>query len=394
MNKCVFVLPLCVLVLSACPSNPKTGPSFSQISNMPVYHTESTAQIEQNLPKVEIIEMNDRVSIQLARSQISQSLSDLNGGKSINPDIIGLGDVLEIMLWESPPAVLFGGSINSQGAGTAQTVRLPEQIVSTQGTVAIPFLGNIKVNGKTPQQVQDMIVQGLQRKANRPQALVRLVQNNAANVTIIRAGKSVRMPLTAHRERVLDAIAAVGGVESSVQDISLQFTRGNQVRTVALESITTDPTQNILLRTGDVITLHTKAFSFTALGAVSRNQRVEFAAKGMNLSEAMGVIGGLIDRRSDPRGVFIFRYQPLNKLPANQQIAWRNQGYSDTMDIPTIYRFDLNQPHSLFWMQRFAMNDKDVIYVANAPASEIQKFLQLLFSPVVSGVSSVNSLAN
>ena len=45
-------------------------------------------------------------------------------------------------------------------------------------------------------------------------------------------------------------------------------------------------------------------------------------------------------------------------------------------------------------MQRFAMHDKDVIYVANAPASEMQKFLQLLFSPVVSGVNSINNLNN
>ncbi|MDK4679257.1 polysaccharide export protein [Kingella negevensis] len=392
--------PLAILlatsVLSGCPTLPKAGPSLRTVSKMPTQpavqtETEQTAEA---LPKVAIVDMNDAVSLNLARGTANQSLADLADGRTSNPDSVGMGDVLEITLWESPPAVLFGGAINSLGSGTSQTVRLPEQMVGSNGTISIPFLGNINVRGKTPQQIQAQIVSGLSRKAHQPQALVRVVQNNSANATVIRAGRSVRMPLTAHRERVLDAVAAVGGVESGVQDISLQLTRGNQMRTVALENVTLDPTQNIVLRSGDVLTMQSNPLSFTALGAVGKNQQVNFAAKGMKLSEALGAIGGLLDGRADARGVFVFRYQKLNRLPEAEQMAWRNEGYSDLMDIPVVYRVNLAEPHSMFWLQRFAMNDKDVIYVANAPASEMQKFLHLLFSPVVSGVNSVNNLTN
>ncbi|ULJ69630.1 polysaccharide export protein [Wielerella bovis] len=390
-------LPICVLlatsVLSGCPTLPSSGPSLKTVSAMPTQPAVEP-QPEAELPKVEIIDLNDAVSMRLAQANAPQSLTDLAGGRANNPDAIGMGDVLEITLWESPPAVLFGGAINSMGAGSAQTVKLPEQMVGANGTVSVPFLGSLNVRGKTPEQVQQQIIAGLRRKANQPQALVRVVQNNSANATVIRAGKSVRMPLTSHRERVLDAVAAVGGVESGVQDISLQLTRGNQVRTVALERITAEPEQNIVLRSGDVLTMQSNPLSFTALGAVSKNQTVNFAAKGMNLSEALGTVGGLLDRRSDARGVFVFRYQPLNSLSADEQITWRNQGYVDHMSIPVVYRINLMEPHSLFWLQRFAMQDKDVIYVANAPASELQKFLQLLFSPVVSGVNSIESLTN
>ncbi|MCG7656297.1 polysaccharide biosynthesis/export family protein [Wielerella bovis] len=390
-------LPICILlatsVLSGCPTLPTSGPSLKTVSTMPTQPVVEP-QPEAELPKVEIIDLNDAVSMRLAQANAPQSLTDLAGGRANNPDAIGMGDVLEITLWESPPAVLFGGAINSMGAGSAQTVKLPEQMVGANGTVSVPFLGSLNVRGKTPEQVQQQIIAGLRRKANQPQALVRVVQNNSANATVIRAGKSVRMPLTSHRERVLDAVAAVGGVESGVQDISLQLTRGNQVRTVALERITAEPAQNIVLRSGDVLTMQSNPLSFTALGAVGKNQTVNFAAKGMNLSEALGAVGGLLDRRSDARGVFVFRYQPLTSLSADEQITWRNQGYSDHMSIPVVYRINLMEPHSLFWLQRFAMQDKDVIYVANAPASELQKFLQLLFSPVVSGVNSIESLTN
>ena len=78
---------------------------------------------------------------------------------------------------------------------------------------------------------------------------------------------------------IVTQIATVGGVESSVQDISLQLTRGNQTRTIALEMITTDPSQNIILPAGDVITMHANPLSLTALDAVSKNQQVNFAAK-------------------------------------------------------------------------------------------------------------------
>jgi polysaccharide export outer membrane protein len=41
-------------------------------------------------------------------------------------------------------------------------------------------------------------------------------------------------------------------------------------------------------------------------------------------------------------------------------------------------------------MQGFAVNDKDLLYVSNAPAAELQKFLNLIFSiayPVLNTIS-------
>ena len=57
--------------------------------------------------------------------------------------------------------------------------------------------------------------------------------------------------------------------------------------------------------------------------------------------------------------------------------------------VPVVYRVDLKDPRSLFWIQNFPIKDKDVLYVSNAPASELQKFLNLLFTfayPVLTGV--------
>lgn len=394
------MLPICVamtVLLSGCAGMlPTAGPTTKRVEqiNLPEKGNADGENTLVSIPKVEIIDIDDVVSQQLYLSQAKQSLADLGHAAVGSADVVNSGDMLEITLWESPPALLFGGSLSSIGSGSAQQVQLPAQMVSANGKVSVPFLGAIVVRGKTPEQIQKDIVLRLKRMANQPQALVRVSQNNSANVTVIRAGKSVRMPLTPYRERVLDAVAAVGGSDSDVRDISLQLTRKNQVRTVALEDVTANPTQNIYLRPNDVITLQTNPMSYTAFGALGRNQKFRFSAAGINLGEALSEAGGLLDRRSDARGVFVFRYQPVAALPSHLQQSWLAQGYHTQMDVPVVYRIDLTNAQSLFWLQRFPMQNKDMIYVANAPLNEVQKFLQFIFSPVVSGVNGVQSLGN
>ena len=230
--------------------------------------------------------------------------------------------------------------------------------------------------------------------ANQPQVMVRLAQNNAANVSVIRAGNSVRLPLTAAGERVLDAVAAVGGSTANVQDTNVQLTRGNQVKTVALEDLVAHPRQNVVLRKGDVVTLITNPHTFTSMGAVGRTQEIGFSVKGLSLAEAVGRMGGLQDRRADARGVFVFRYTPLFELPADNQAAWQAKGYTLDAEIPVVYRLNLRDANSIFWMQRFPVKNKDVVYVSNAPLAEMQKFLQFVFSPVVGGINSIDNLGN
>ena len=52
---------------------------------------------------------------------------------------------------------------------------------------------------------------------------------------------------------------------------------------------------------------------------------------------------------------------------------------------PTIYRLNLMKPSHYFLAQRFAMRDKDVIYIANARANQGLKLVQVinqLFTPL------------
>ncbi|MCF7529066.1 polysaccharide biosynthesis/export family protein [Neisseria lisongii] len=376
---------VCAAALAACSALPSSGPSARQVGAL----TQQNAQI----PEVELIDVDGKVANSLYQTQSHQSFSQLGEGYASN-GAVNIGDVLDIMIWEAPPAVLFGGGLSNTGSGSAQQTKLPEQIVNARGSVSVPFVGDVPVAGKTPLQIQDIIKGRLKKMANQPQVVVRLLQNHAATVSVIRAGNSVRMPLTTAGERILDAVAAVGGSSANVQDTNVQLTRGNVVKTVALEDLVANPRQNILLRRGDIVTLITNPSSFTSMGAVGTTQEIRFSVKGLSLAEAVGRMGGLQDWRSDARGVFVFRYTPLADLPSENQEKWLAQGYGFEAAIPVVYRVNMADAHSLFWLQRFPIKDKDIVYVSNAPLAEVRKFLSFVFSPVVSSVNSINNLTH
>jgi polysaccharide export outer membrane protein len=50
--------------------------------------------------------------------------------------------------------------------------------------------------------------------------------------------------------------------------------------------------------------------------------------------------------------------------------------------VPAIFRIDLSDPRSFFLIQSFPMENKDVLYVSNAPITEAQKALSVLFSVI------------
>jgi polysaccharide export outer membrane protein len=48
----------------------------------------------------------------------------------------------------------------------------------------------------------------------------------------------------------------------------------------------------------------------------------------------------------------------------------------------------MRDPNAFFMARRFTMRDKDILYVSNAPLSDLQKvfgLINLLVSPVISG---------
>jgi polysaccharide biosynthesis/export protein len=373
-----------VLGLVNCSWLPTSGPS-----------TKAVLSQGDGVPSgLQLVDVTPEITRQLSSQKLTQGFGTAFGPASTNPRdiLVGVGDTLEVNIWEAPPATLFGAAdATARGAGATGASRnttLPEQTIGTSGQINIPFVGTVAATGRSTSQIEAEITQRLKGKANQPQVLVRLLRNYSSLVTVVgEVANNTRVPLTARSEKLLDAIAAAGGSKQPVHKTTVQITRGTTTVAMSLDTVIRNTQHNITLQSGDIITALYQPLSFTALGATGKNDEINFEAQGISLAQALGRVGGLQDNRADAQGIFIFRLENANAL------TWPRSPAATTPEglVPVIYRIDLKDPASFFVAQSFMVQNKDVLYVSNAPAAELQKFANLIYTIAIPAVTTVNT---
>ena len=351
------------------------GPSRQAIEKAPA---------EASLHGMRVIEVTDNLARQVNVEELEGDFAANLGGATPIGTRVGVGDALEVTIWEAAPAALFGttniGSRIGSQIETSRSNTLPVIEVGPSGTITIPFAGQVPAAGRTLRQIEQEIVARLSGRAHLPQAIVRIARNATLNVTVLGDVKSPqRVPLTPRGERLLDVIAQAGGTNQSLEKMTIQVTRGGVVQRMAARTVVQDPRQNIVLQSDDVVTAFYQPYSFTVLGAAGKNDEVRFEGVGLTLSQALGRIGGLQDDRADPRGVFLFRWERpelLGEMAAGLQPNAEGR-------VPVIYRADMKRPDTYFATQRFKMRDGDVMYVANSRLSDLQRFVNIVASSVL-----------
>lgn len=337
---------------------------------------------------VRVVEITDAIARRVMAAHKELPLSLTLGDAAPTETVIGAGDLLQVTIMEAPPAVLFGGN-RSFGAGSVApgsasgemvgaSSTIPEVMVDEKGMIRLPFAGSILAAGRTPQQVEQQVARRLQGMAHDPQVSVRIAQNMSSTVAVVgEVGRSGRVPITPTGERLLDVISSAGGASRPVGKLMVQVSRGGRVGAQPLEDIIRDPAQNIRVGRDDIVTLHYQPYSFTALGALARSGEIDFESTGLTLANALGRVGGLRDDRANARGAFVFRFEDPEAVdPAIAAISARTPDGR----IPIIYRVDFRDPATLFAAQNFPMRDEDILYVASAPISDLQRFVGILSS--------------
>ncbi len=309
---------------------------------------------------------------------------------------IGMGDLLQITLWEAGTGGLFAPAAATTALGSpgSHSVSIPEQVVARDGSITVPFAGRVPVAGRTPPQVEREIVARLADKAVDPQALVTLTRNMSNNVTVMgEVGPGARLPLSVRGDRLLDVIASAGGIRTAVSDITVALSRDNRTVRIPLQEVLDTPRENIYLRPDDRVVLIKDPQSLTVEGATGRNSVIPFETARLTLEEALGKAGGLQDDRADPAAVFILRFEPaaaMRLLPNAAGAPLPRNGV-----VPVVYHINMRQPAALFTSRRFVMRNKDILYVANARSIDLQKLFGLfgqLVSPAVTGLE-INNVA-
>ena len=194
------------------------------------------------------------------------------------------------------------------------------------------------------------------------------------------------MPLSPGGDKLLQVIAAAGGSKAPVHETFVRLSRYGGTATIPMEQLVKDPNEDLYAQPGDVLTLVQVPQTFSVFGATGRNAKIDFGAPRITLAEALAKSQGLRDDLAKPEGVFLFRYEPNSIVRAlDQPVAPEVQGGVS----PVVYRFNLRDGRTYSLAQEFPVRDKDVIFVADAPAAQIYKFftaLNQVTGPIVTGL--------
>ena len=362
--------------LGGCSTLPDSGPSAKDV-------TSQETSAEQG-PRYIVVDI-DGAAIDALKRRGYDSFSARFGDRNISAEpVIGVGDSVSVTIWEASSGGLFSAPmISDKVSAGSNSAMIPEQTVGRDGGITVPYAGRIQVAGKTTRAVQHVIEQALEGKAIQPQVLVNVSKAFSDSVSVggeVSAG--ARIPLSVKGDRLLDVIAEAGGVKAPVNETFVELSRGSTTSRIPLTRVIADPREDIYLHPNDILTLVRDPQTFVAYGAMGRNAEIPFEADGITLAQALAKAGGLLDERSDPHGVFVFR----NELAS---VARQLRPESPLVErgrlTPVVYRLNLADPNSLFLEQSFHIANRDLIYVSNSPSTDVQK----VFAIIGGGISTL-----
>jgi polysaccharide export outer membrane protein len=314
------------------------------------------------------------------------SFGGFGGGKGGPPTLpLGVGDIVTVSIFEAQSGGLFIPA--DAGSRPGNFITLPEQTIDRSGTISVPYAGRVQAAGRSVDAVQQEIEDLLANRAIEPQIVITTIKSRSSQVAVLGDVRSpAKFELSPAGDRVLDMISQAGGLSAPGIETYVTLQRRGRTATVLYDYLSDTPSENIYVSPGDTIFVNRERRTYLAFGATGLSGRFDFEESGLTLGEALGKAGGLLDGRADPARVMLYRVVPkpmLAKLGVDT-------GKFTSDEVPVIFRANLRDPAAFFAVQKFAMSDKDIVYVSNSDSVELLKFLNIVnsVSATASGVSS------
>ena len=356
--------------------------------------------------------------------------------------LLGVGDTIGVTIFEAGAGGLFIPA--DPGSRSGNFVTLPARQIDGDGTISVPFAGEVRAAGLSTATLEREIDARLSGRALQPQAVVNVVDRRAGGISVTgEVGTAAVFSLQPGGERVLSAIARAGGPRFPAFEITVTIQRNDRTERALLSEIMTDPHQNVALRPGDEIYLaHTPRY-FLAFGATGPAQsiglvtrRFAFDDTHLSLADGLAKAGGLEDDRANAQAIFVYRMGRPDAAPAPEapmtgapttgapmtgapmtgapmtgapmtpslraDLPAGAQAGTDAPTLrpamlttaappqPTIYMLDLTRPDGYFRAREFRLHDGDTLFVSNSPSTDLGKFLALIL-PVAYSTSGFST---
>ncbi len=197
---------------------------------------------------------------------------------------LGPGDLLRVSVFGSPEL--------------SNEVR-----VSDSGFITYPLIGSLEVAGKSTAQVESMLKAGFIEGGylRDPQVLVHVAEYQSQKVSVLGHVMKPGQYTLQSSSRVLDMLAAAGGVRTEeAGDAAMLIRKDGTRQPVDLHALFNgDPVHNVNVRGGDTLYV-ARAPQFYIYGEVQRPGMYRLE-RAMTVSRAISAGGGLTSRGSERR---------------------------------------------------------------------------------------------
>lgn len=313
----------------------------------------------------------------LAEMRPVKPQAQANPGLQVEMDqysyVIGIGDVLNIIVWDHPELTIPAGQFRSAGESGS--------VVHPDGTIFYPYIGKVSVVGKLVSDARDLIARDLANYIESPQVEVSVAAYRSQRVFVTGAvAQPAVLPITNIPLTVLDALNASGGLADDADWRSVVVTPGDSNASVgtALDLYALyqhgDMSQNRLLGNNDIIHVpRNDGLKVFVMGDVLKPETQRIDRSGLTLAEALNNVGGLNERSADARGIFVLR--------ASQQPD----------QVVDVFQLDASVGSMLILSTQFQLAPMDVVYVTSAPMARWNKVISQLL-PSVRGLYDLDRI--
>ena len=287
---------------------------------------------------------------------------------------IAAGDVLKLTIWDAEENSL----LTNAGQRVAQ---LQDVQVNSDGRIFIPFVGNLRVSGMSPQTARAEIESQLKQTIPSAQVQVSVAPGRANTANLVGGVNEPGVyPLPDRDYTLLSLISEGGGVRAAIENPQVRLMRGSDIYGISLERLYDDPKLDTTLVGGDRVIVEDDDRYFLSLGATGSEAIHKFPKTDVTALDALSIVGGVSDTRADPQGILILREYNQSSVRADM-----SAGPPQTR---VVFTLDLTNADGLFSAAKFNLQSGDLVYATESPVNGAQT----IFSIFGSALSIANRL--